>query len=262
MSKIKIGTCGYGYYDPGEGWKEEYESKLQAYTDEFETGEINKTFYKLPMEKTAKKWKNNALEDFTFNFKAWQALTHPTSSPTWRNKKDKLSEAQKENFGYLQPNEEVINAWEESKKIGKAMEADVCVIQTPGSFDCSEKNEENMRELFRNISRGDLNIAWEPRGDWKENEETVERICNDLKLIHVVDLMREDPVSDHEIAYTRLHGLNENEYDYNYDYTEKELKKLADKLKALSANKSKVYCMFNNYEMFDNADKLKGILSD
>ncbi len=142
------------------------------------------------------------------------------------------------------------------------MEADVCVIQTPGSFDCSEKNEENMRELFRNISRGDLNIAWEPRGDWKENEETVERICNDLKLIHVVDLMREDPVSDHEIAYTRLHGLNENEYDYNYDYTEKELKKLADKLKALSANKSKVYCMFNNYEMFDNADKLKGILSD
>ncbi len=55
MSKIKIGTCGYGYYDPGEGWKEEYKSKLQAYTDEFETGEINKTFYKLPMEKTAKK---------------------------------------------------------------------------------------------------------------------------------------------------------------------------------------------------------------
>lgn len=260
MSAIKIGTCGYGYYQPEEGWKDKYESKLKAYSDEFETVEINKTFYKLPMVRTAEKWRNNALDEFTFNFKAWQALTHTTSSPTWRNKKDDLTESQKENFGYLKPNEDVIEAWEKTREVGKALEADVCLVQTPGSFGCTGSNEENIRKLLRGIDRDGLEIAWEPRGDWKEEQEAVKDICNDLDLIHVVDLLRDKPVSEHDIAYTRLHGLNQEEYNYDYDYSDKELQELAGKLKKLAKEHEKVYCMFNNYEMFDNAKKLKEIL--
>ncbi len=260
MSKINVGTCGYGYYQPEEDWKEEYESKLQAYSDIFETVEINKTFYKLPMVKTAEKWKKNAFEDFIFNFKAWQALTHPISSPTWRNKKDQLSESQKENFGYLRPNEEVIEAWNRTKEIGEALEADVCLTQTPGSFGYSVKNEENMRELLKKIDRNDVSIAWEPRGDWKEKPEKVEKICNDLDIIHVVDLLRREPTSDRPIAYIRLHGLNPNEYDYDYDYSDEELHKLAEKLEILSEKHDRIYCMFNNYEMFENAKRLEEIL--
>ncbi len=260
MSEIKIGTCGYGYYKPEEGWKEKYESKLQAYSEAFQTVEINKTFYKLPMVKTAEKWRKNTSEDFMFNFKAWQALTHPTSSPTWRNKKDQLTESQKENFGYLQPNEDIIEAWNKTKDIGEALKADVCVIQSPGSFGYSEKNEKNMRKLLGKINRGDLNIAWEPRGDWKEKPEKVKDICDDLDLIHVVDILRREPTSDHPTAYIRLHGLNPEEYDYDYDYSEEELHDLAEKLEDLSEDHDKIYCMFNNYEMFENAEKLKRIL--
>ncbi|MBS3781868.1 MAG: DUF72 domain-containing protein [Candidatus Thermoplasmatota archaeon] len=261
FAEIKIGTCGYGYYDPGEDWEERYKSKLQAYTDSFQTVEINKTFYQLPMKKTAEKWRNNAFEDFEFNLKAWQALTHPTSSPTWRNKKDKLSESQKESFGYLRPNKEVVKAWEDTKEIAKALDGEIVVIQTPGSFDCCSKNEENMRKLFDKIEREGLNIAWEPRGDWKENPERVREICRDLDLIHIVDLMRKEPLSDHKIAYTRLHGLNPDRYDYNYDYSDEELKTLAEKLEELAVEHSRVYCMFNNYQMFENTAKLKEILS-
>jgi len=260
MSKIKIGTCGYGYYQPEEGWKEKYESKLQAYSEAFQTVEINKTFYKPPTFKTVEKWRKNAKEDFVFNFKAWQALTHPTSSPTWRNKKDQLSESQKENFGYLRPEEEIIEAWNQTKDIGKGLKADVCLIQTPGSFGYSEKNEKNMRELLKKIDRNDLNIAWEPRGDWKDKPKKVKEICNDLDLIHVVDILRREPTSNHHIAYIRLHGLNPDEYDYDYDYSEDELQELARKLNNLSEEKEKIYCMFNNYEMFKNAKRLEKIL--
>lgn len=260
MGDVKVGTCGYGYYNPPEGWKEKYESKLQAYSEVFKVGEINRTFYRLPMRKTAERWRREAFEDFEFTLKAWQALTHPTSSPTWRDKKDKLSEAQEENFGYLRPNDVVVEAWRDTKKIAEALEANVCVLQTSAGFDCSEENEENMRELLSEIERGDIELAWEPRGDWKENMDKVEDICDDLDLIHVVDLMRREPVSDHETAYVRLHGLNEDEYDYDYDYSEEELEELAERLEKLSKSHETVYCMFNNYEMFDNAQKLVEIL--
>lgn len=176
------------------------------------------------------------------------------------NKKDELTESQKENFGYLRPNDDVINAWESTKKIVDAVEAEVYVIQTPGSFECTEENEENMRELFSKILSEDISIAWEPRGDWKENPEKVKEICDDLEIIHVVDLMRREPLSNHDISYIRLHGLNEKQYDYDYDYSEEELHTLADKLKSLSKSHDKVYCMFNNYEMYNNAGRLRNIL--
>lgn len=260
MGDIKVGTCGYGYYNPPEGWKERFESKLQAYSDVFKVGEINRTFYNLPMRKTAERWRREAFDDFEFTLKAWQALTHPTSSPTWRDKKDKLSEGQEENFGYLRPNEEVVEAWRDTKEIAEALEADVCVLQTSASFDPSRENEENMREFLSGIERDGVDLAWEPRGEWKENPGKVEQLCEDLDLIHIVDLMRREPVSSHKTAYVRLHGLNKEEYNYDYDYSREELEELAEKLENLSKSCERVYCMFNNYEMFSNASKLLEIL--
>ena len=113
-----------------------------------------------------------------------------------------------------------------------------------------------MRNFLNEIERGSLELAWEPRGDWKDNSEKVEEICKDLDLIHVVDIMRRDPVSDSGIAYVRLHGLNPNEYDYSDD----ELEELADKLRKLRDSHRRVYCLFNNYEMFSNARKLRSII--
>ena len=262
MGVLKIGTCGYSYFNPESDWKDKYESKLQAFSDYFKTVELNRTFYKLPMKRTAKKWKKNAYDNFEFNLKAWQAMTHPTSSPTWRNKKDKLTDSQRENFGYLRPNEDVIEAWMQTKEIAQTLKAEVCVIQTPGSFGCTKENENNLRELFSKIDYGDLSVAWEPRGSWKENQDKVKEVCEDLNLIHVADIMRRQPLSSHDTAYIRLHGLNQDEYNYNYDYSRDELETLADKLNELSRFHEKVYCMFNNYEMYNNEKTLEQILKE
>ena len=60
----------------------------------FSCVELNRTFYKLPMVKTTRKWREEMPEDFVFTVKAWQAITHPTSGVTWRKRKEKLSEEQ------------------------------------------------------------------------------------------------------------------------------------------------------------------------
>jgi uncharacterized protein YecE (DUF72 family) len=260
VGNIKVGTCGFGYYKPAGNWKQKYESKLQAYSDAFRVVEINRTFYGLPRVKTTQRWRDEVLGDFEFTLKAWQAVTHATTSMTWRKRTEKLTEKQKKNFGNLRSNKEVIEAWEKTKARAEALEAAVCVFQCPASFNCRSENEKNTRRFFERIDRGGLDPAWEPRGDWNEHPEKIEALCRDLGLIHVVDLMRREPLSDQRIAYIRLHGLNRKEYDYRYDYSDSELEELAEKLTRLGRRHDTVYCMFNNDNMFANAHTLMTLL--
>jgi uncharacterized protein YecE (DUF72 family) len=260
MSSIKVGTCGFRYYNPPGNWKERYKSKLQAYSDAFKVVELNKTFYGLPMVKTTQRWREEVLGEFEFTLKAWQAITHPTTSMTWRKRTEQLTERQKENFGNLRPNQEVMEAWEENKERAEALGATICVLQCPASFTCSAENEDNMRRFFEKIDRKGLEPAWEPRGDWNEHPEKIASLCSDLGLIHIVDLMRREPLSEHPTAYVRLHGLNRKEYDYRYDYSDSELEQLAEKLTRLAKRHKTVYCMFNNDNMFANAQSLMKLL--
>lgn len=117
-----------------------------------------------------------------------------------------------------------------------------------------------MRKFLGEIDRGKLALAWEPRGDWKEHPDEIAKLCEELELIHVVDLMRREPVSKHSIAYVRLHWLNPREYDYNYKYSLVELKELAGKVQTLAKKHHETYILFNNFFMYDSAEKLQQLL--
>ena len=117
-----------------------------------------------------------------------------------------------------------------------------------------------MRKFFSKIDRGELALAWEPRGDWKEHPNEIAKLCEEIELVHVVDLMRRKPTSKHPIVYIRLHGLNPREYDYNYGYSLAELKQLALKTRALAKKHREVYILFNNFEMYENAAQLMRLL--
>ncbi|MGM0675059.1 MAG: DUF72 domain-containing protein [Spirochaetota bacterium] len=258
---IRIGTCGYGDYQPESGWKERYKNKLQAYSYAFDACELNRTFYKLPMEKTAARWRAEARPEFEFTVKVWQAVTHPVSSPTWRKRKKDLTEQQAQEAGLLRPNGTVLEAWEQSRRIAEALGARICVLQTPASFELNDENEEQVREFFRRIQRNGVLPAWEPRGSWNEDRERLARLCDELDVIHVVDVLRRLPVSSNPTAYIRLHGLNSREYDYNYDYSDAELSTLAAELEKLDRRYETVYCMFNNFAMHENAQRLRKLLA-
>jgi uncharacterized protein YecE (DUF72 family) len=261
VGTIRIGTCGFGFFTPGIGWQERYRSRLQAFSTLFAVGEIDRSFYALPRVPTARRWRREAVPTFEFTLKAWQAITHPAGSPTWRRgTRGSLSEAQRAAYGYFRPRAEVFAAWERTREVARALEARVCVFQSPAAFGYSGEHERNLREFFGRIEAGGLGLAWEPRGSWQDHPDRVRRICRDLRLIHVVDPLRRPPLSDHPVAYLRLHGLNRREYDYDYDYSPEEQAGLAAELKSLAGRHETVYCLFNNLQMVRNAQALAGLL--
>lgn len=250
--KIKVGCCGWGFFKGG----------LKAYAKRFSLVEVQQTFYRLPMIKTAERWRAEVSKDFELTTKAWQAITHLPTSPTWRRSGLKPDELRKKQYGWLRPTRDNFEAWRQTKEICDALDARVCVIQCPPNFKFSEGNAENMRKFLSKIDRGKLALAWEPRGDWKDHPEEIEKLCEELELIHVVDLMRREPLSKHPITYIRLHGLNPREYDYNYEYSTAELKQLASKAEALARKRREVHIMFNNFSMYKDAEQLMKFLKN
>jgi len=182
---IKIGCCGWSFFKGG----------LRAYTKKFSLVEVQQTFYKLPMVKTAERWRAEAPKGFEFTAKAFQAITHLPTSPTWRRSGLELTKAQMDKYGWLKPTEENSNAWKITKKICDVLEAKICLIQCPPNFRCTRENIANMCKFLSKIDRGKLALAWEPRGDWHEHPDEIERLCDELELTHVVDLMRREPAS-------------------------------------------------------------------
>lgn len=167
---IKVGCCGF----PGG---------MKKYFEKFELVEVQSTFYRLPRVQTAERWRGTAQEDFEFAVKAWQALTHPPTSPTWRKAGIRVSPEKTDRYGFLRPTEEVFEAWERTKEICNILKAKMCVIQCPASFQATEQNIQNMKGLLSKIDRGELTIAWEPRGrTW--TDEKVRSLCEELDLTH------------------------------------------------------------------------------
>jgi len=249
--EIKVGCCGFSI-------------GRKSYFKTFKLVEIQETFYDIPRLEKVYKWRNEAPKDFEFTIKAWQAITHPYNSPTWRRMKTKIAENEKEYYGLLKPSKQNIEAWNKTLEICKALESRICLIQTPPQFDCRKENIQNMYDFLSKILKNDLFIAWEPRGDWKKdsNKELIKKICNDLKLIHVVDILKHDPIITCEIVYTRLHGLDQKEYNYKYKYTDKDLEKLLIKVKELKKfGVNMVYVLFNNVWMKDDAKRFIELLN-
>jgi uncharacterized protein YecE (DUF72 family) len=226
----------------------------------FDTVELQTPFYKLPQLETAQRWKTEFPNGFVPCSKAWQAITHPTTSPTWRRSGLKPEELRSKEYGLLRPTRDNFEAWERTRAVCEAAGVRVCVIQCPASFKATEENIANMRAFLSKIERGQLIIAWEPRGEWLQKPELVKKLCKKLDLVHAVDPLRLAPqhLGKRKIAYFRLHGFGKPSM-YNYKYSADELKRLAHIVSGLEAHE--VFCMFNNVHMLDDARRFKRILA-
>ncbi len=233
---IHVGVCGFP-------------ASRDTLFSSLEVIEIQKTFYDLLSEKSLRRLFSGAPPGFLFTLKAFQGITHPASSPTYR--RTQLPEHfEASHLGFFQPTQEV----EESARItlhsAELINARVIVFQCPPSFQPTPSNLENFYRFFTHFNRGSLLFAFEPRGKWPE--ETVRKVCEDLRLIHVVDPFFGDPTTPSPY-YFRLHGRGK----YHYRYTREEMENLATKLEHFTGE---VFCLFNNTAMFENAQELKGIL--
>ncbi|MEM2250655.1 MAG: DUF72 domain-containing protein [Candidatus Hadarchaeales archaeon] len=241
--EIHIGCCGWA-------------AGRKKYFQTFSTVELQSTFYKLPKPEMAEKLANEAPKDFIFCLKAWQAITHPITSPTWKRSGISPEELKKKEYGFLRPTKDNFEAWKLTMEICERLSARICVIQTPPSFGFSEENMKNMKRFFGKAERGKILLAWEPRGTWSDHPDKIREMCTDLDLIHVVDPLRMKSLhfGSKKVAYFRLHGFGKPSI-YNYKYSDEELRRILEEIK--KTNSKEVFCMFNNVYMFEDAKRLK-----
>jgi uncharacterized protein YecE (DUF72 family) len=227
--KLKVGCCGFP-------------KGMERYFREFDLVEVQQTFYKLPQVETVQRWREKAPSNFEFAIKAWQLITHPPSSPTYRKAGLNIPPDKINHYGFFKPTDEVWEAWRSTAQIAEALGCRVVVFQCPASFSESPENIHNLKNFFHNIKREFL-MAWEPRGEWKE--ETVRRLCQEMELIHCVDPFLQ-PALHGEVRYYRLHGGP----GYRHKYSQEELERLKGML-----GEGENYVLFNNIAMYEDAQR-------
>lgn len=212
--------------------------------------EDQKTFYKPPKVETAKRWQDKAPEGFAFTVKAWQLITHPASSPTYRKVDLDLSDEDKDECGYLRDTPTVRDAWKATREIFDALEAAYVLLQCPPSFGPSQDNVANLETFVEEVA--DRPLAWEPRGDWEEDPGKIGRLCDRLDLVHATDPFVVEPQTD-EVRYLRLHGSPPGDRRYYYTYTGADLDEI---LRACEGGRE-TWVLFNNRTMFEDAIRFR-----
>jgi uncharacterized protein YecE (DUF72 family) len=232
---IKIGCCGLSV-----SW--------EKYIKEFKLVEIQKTFYQPPDDITLKRWRERVPPEFEFTVKAWQLITHPSSSPTYRKLKDK---ANIQEAGFFRDSSAVKYGYQRTVECAKTLGAKIILYQTPASFKPDKENIRNLKYFFTTIAREKFIHIWEPRGKW--NREEIKKIASECKIFIAVDPFKIKPFSQ-KIVYFRLHGIG----GYRYRYSDGELKELAGMIKKLKFQFC--YVLFNNVYMWESALKFKEML--
>ena len=220
-----------------------------TYFETFDTLEVQQTFYEPPARETMARWREQAPEDFVFTIKAWQVITHRSTSSTYRRMKTRIEDMS--SVGGFQLNDTTLRAWKISRDAARLLRAKAVLFQCPASFKPTDENIANMRRFFTAIDRIDgAQFLWEPRGAWPD--DLLLELCRELELVHTVDPFLRDTVTP-DLVYWRLHGIG-NAYR---PYTDDELRALAARVPA----HGNTYVMFNNIPRVADAKKFMKLVA-
>jgi len=245
---FKIGCCGFPV-------------SRKRYAEELNVVELQNTFYELPSREWCRSLRESLPSGFEITIKAWQVITHPSTSPTWKKMRSK-PKGDSSNYGYLKYTRENIDAFNEVVDRARILGARIIVLQTPSSMPCDPGSLESV-DAFLGEATGSLDkgmiLGWEPRGECAESSRVLE-LMRKHGVIHVVDPFKRTPANIVSgVAYLRLHGRGEGEVNYRYKYTDEDLEELYDT--ALKLPATEVYVMFNNVYMFDDAIRFKKLVN-
>ncbi len=236
LGQVKIGCCGFPL-------------AKEKYAAHFRVVEVQDTFYQPPRVATLERWRTLVPTDFEFTVKAWQLITHGSTSPTYKRVRTPLSPSEKRDCGGFQPTGLVQEGWLATHACAQALSARCVLFQCPASFTPTSRNVGNLRGFFSGLERAGLRLLWEPRGVWPE--ALIRRLCGELELVHVVDPFLGRTVTG-DFLYYRLHGGK----DYRHSFTDAELRQLL----AVLAPGRPAYVMFNNVTMLEDASRFQQLV--
>lgn len=223
---------------------------MQRYMSDFRVVEVQQTFYRIPKPETGERWAELAPEGFEFTLKAWQGITHPASSPTYRRSGIAMQGIRPDVLGLFRMTDEVMEGYARFTEFARTLGARIAIFQTPKSFHETDENAGRAADFLR-LAGEDFLCVWEPRG-W--SEEGVRSVLKEARFIHCTDPFERMPITGDDF-YFRLHGSPPGRRMYRYTYTHEDLKYLVHRIGRLSG-----YCMFNNVSMYDDALRLIDLL--
>ena len=221
-SRIYIGCSGFSNRDwKGFFFPEELPPKeqLNFYSTQFNTVEINSTFYRRPRPQTLANWYERTGEDFKFFIKIPKTITHIK----------RLKEAAEETADFCNHLHQGI----QEKLAG-------FLFQMPPSFHYSE---EHLEQLIKTVDFRFLNVV-----EFRHKSWWTEEIFETLKKKNIVfsgvsfpkDIPDDFIINNSKSVYYRLHGVP---VLFKSEYSVEELEKLAKEIKKA---KQDVFVFFNN----------------
>lgn len=236
--EFRIGTSGWTY----PHWKvvfypEELPSSrwLDFYTKQFDTVELNASFYRQPTHTTFENWKNKTPSGFVWSVKANRYITHLKKL---RNVKDSLKRFYEAASGL-------------DGKLG------VILFQLPPSF----RSDRDVFAEFITLLPPTYRVAFEFRHASWLCKEIYELLRENNAAFCISDTAGRYPYAEEltaDFVYLRLHG---SRILYGSDYSEDELSAWAVKIRNWGKS---AYVYFDNDYMgyaVQNALRLKEILS-
>jgi len=222
MSELRIGCSGWSYKD----WKGPFypagtkdADRLAWYATQFDTAEINASFYRLPSENAVRCWADTAPEGFVFAWKVSRFITH--------NKKLKeCPESVDLVFGRMAPL---------GDKLGPAL------VQLPPQL---RRNDERLETFFSWLPKGQR-IAVEFRHDswYAEGVYDILRRRNAALVISDHHSAPAPSLVTADWVYWRGHGPGGR---YFGNYPDEDLRRLSAQIGLWRADGLDVYAYFDN----------------
>jgi uncharacterized protein YecE (DUF72 family) len=260
---IRVGPAGWDYPDwRGTVYPEPRPKGFDplAYLSRyFRTIEINSSFYRPPVAKTAEGWlaRVEPQKDFRFTAKLWRRFTHERATP-WT-----AAEMKEARVG--------MDRLFEAGRLGALL------LQFPWSFRKEEGNEEWLSDLFRALRP--LPLVLEVRhASWAEPSVLDWLRDASVGLVNVDQpgfgqSLRASSHVTAPVGYVRLHGRNYRDWfrksagrdqRYDYLYSAKELAPWAERIRAIAARSAETYAVTNNHpngQAPANAEMLEAMLT-
>ena len=220
--KLYIGCSGFTNRDwKGFFFPEELPSKeqLNFYSTQFNSVEINSSFYRRPRLQTLQNWYERTGEDFKFFIKIPKTITHI--------KRLKATAAETADFCSH------VHEGIREKLAG-------FLFQLPPSFHYSE---EHVEQVIETVDSGFLNVVEFRHKSWW-NDEILEALKDKNIVFSGVSFPKDLPndliINNDKSAYYKLHGVP---VLFKSEYSEEELEKLATEIKKA---RQEVFVFFNN----------------
>ena len=221
MTKYYIGTSGWSYLD----WVSKFYPKklnpreyLDYYSNFFNAVEVNVTFYRIPPEKSFKRWYKLTPSKFYFVIKAPRFITH--------------TKRLKPPSDYMKHFFNTISALKGKLK--------VILFQVPPSLNY---NTDLLKKFLKTLS-GDFKYAFE----FRKNNWFTQRTYGILKRhkvclsVPIAPKLEQNFVSTANFTYIRFHGKKKW---YKDRFTSGDLKKILKNIQGMKGIRS-CYVFFNN----------------